>query len=54
MKAIAEMYRQQALKQASEYMAKASATNLPIAKAHYLEMADFHKASAFKWELASL
>lgn len=53
MKALAHMYREQALATAAEYLAKASATDLDIAKAHYLDMADFHKAVAFKWELLS-
>jgi len=53
MKALAQMYREQALAQVAEYLAKASATDLDIAKVHYLDMAEFHKAAAFKWELLS-
>lgn len=53
MKALAQMYREQALAEVAEYLAKASSTDLDIAKAHYLDMAEFHKAAAFKWELLS-
>lgn len=53
MKALAQMYRERALAEVAEYIAKASATDLDIAKAHYRDMAEFHKAAALKWELLS-
>lgn len=53
MKALAEMYRREALEQAALYRAKAAATEYSVAVAAWVSLAERSEREAFVWECAA-